>query len=266
MKLTYRHKPRHRVSIFEYIFLKARDVFLAALPAERGPMASPVKTAFVVGCGHSGTTLLASRIARSPEIYLHPEETGLFQPAFGDHFSRKMLSILLSAAEQSGASYLLEKTPKHVQCVGTIERYFPEAKILAISRNPLDNCASLFKRFGDLDLCIERWNMDNRALAALVEVNKALHVRYENLVSSPGEELARIFEYLELPWDAAFLDGGESAYERSGPKNANQKIRFAQIGKEIAVNVGTYVNVLSEVQVAEVRWRTKPIAERIGYI
>lgn len=265
MKIVYKYRPHHRVSVFEYVLLKMRDAFLAALPSEHGMLQSRVKTALIVGCGHSGTTLLASRIARSPQIYLHPEETGLFLPAFGAYFSKKILAVLLSAAEQSGASYLLEKTPKHVHCFAEIERHFPEAKILAISRNPLDNCASLFKRFGNLDLCIDRWNMDNRALAVLVEGGKALHVRYENLVSSPNDELARVFDYLELPWDSTFLDVGESAYERSGPRNENQEIRFAQIGGAISVNVGTYTGVFSDAQVADVRGRTKAVAERLGY-
>ena len=35
-------------------------------------------------------------------------------------------------------------------------------------RNPLDSVASMKQRFGSLELAVERWNLDNAAVARIV--------------------------------------------------------------------------------------------------
>ena len=77
---------------------------------------------------------------------------------------------LYSQAAEDGASYFLDKTPPYAHFLPELARTFPEAKFIALWRNPLAVVASIVETF-----CGGRWEPDRyplslyAALAALVD-------------------------------------------------------------------------------------------------
>jgi hypothetical protein len=130
-----------------------------------------------------------------------------------DYYSelRHFILRLYSKASKGTAKYFLDKTPRYHLVVEEIIRLFPEGKFIFLMRNPLAVVASLIESWGK-----GKWNLyiykvdlfDGLAnLAATYHKHKktAHAVKYENLISNPTEESQRMFDYLDLSWDASLL-------------------------------------------------------------
>jgi hypothetical protein len=101
--------------------------------------------------------------------------------------------------------YFLDKTPRYHLVADELVTLFPEAKPLFLWRNPLAVAASLIDSWND-----GNWNLDVHAIDLFDGVetltgtyselgDRALSVRYEDLVQDPDRELARITDWLGLP-------------------------------------------------------------------
>lgn len=220
---------------------------------------------FVVGCGHSGTTLLASLLGRRRDALLLSMETGLFLPDTRLLDVRQFTDTLFGVAHQLGKSILIEKTPKHVHCIARIRRLLPQARIVGIARNPLDNCASLYKRVRDLDLAVERWVIDNTALASARRQGLADVIRYEDLCADSSTVTAGLCNRLGWHADEGAQDDAVMRSDQRRATNAHRKARFEQVEKPIYRNEGTYARILSPSQIARVRQATATLAEELGY-
>lgn len=229
------------------------------------PIESNIRSCFVVGCGHSGTTLMAARIGSAKECFPIARETGLFMPDRGLHATTTALRELLYVAEAAGKEMLVEKTPKHIHAIDNIRKVLPEARIVLMTRNPLDNCASLYKRFGNLDYCIERWCLDNReAVKAKSHGSFVHHVRFEDLTERPEQTLQSVYRFLDLTWEADILDAGQTAYDKlSG--SGNIVVRREQVAKPITLNRDSWKKVFTEEQRDLVTSRTRELASELGY-
>lgn len=228
------------------------------------PFVSSLSAAFVVGCGHSGTTLLAARLGRLPGCFVPGWETSIFLPDHGLAWSKAAFGALLKSAEAAGHRVILEKTPKHVHCASRIRRLLPEARFLVMTRNPLDTCASLFERFGDLEYAIERWKFDNTAALALSRERGALRVRYESLTTAPELEFRRAAEFLGLAWDDAALATGDTVFT-SATAEQNMVRRAHEVAAPIVPRNGLWRERLSTSQAEQVRIATRRLAVQLGY-
>lgn len=220
---------------------------------------------FVTGCGHSGTTLLASKLGLHPRVLLISRESNIFSPQRDLRLARVIVQEWQAFARQEGRSVILEKTPKHVHSAGRIRRLLPESRIIVVVRNPLDTCASLYSRFHDLDLAIERWSMDSKAALAVMQQESTLLVRYESLTRRPAETLSEACSFLGIPWDPGLLTRTGSVYGTHPDLQRNMAIRHAQVSQPIRDNNGKWVDVLDPRQAAQVRDRTAGVAARLGY-
>src|SRR5690625_2820607 len=160
--MHYRYAVNHHVSMRNYLRILAKSIAHNITAPLVSPLNGKTKFCFVAGCGHSGTTLLASRLANHPEAFLIARETGAFFPDIGLYGSKLLVREWAFMAKYLSKQWVIEKTPKHLHCARRIKRVVPDAKVVVTVRNPLDNIASLFKRFGDLKYCIERWCLDNQ--------------------------------------------------------------------------------------------------------
>lgn len=115
------------------LMLRLADQF--ALPASRS--SSPI---FVVGCSHSGTSLLLRCLAQHPDLHGIDHETW----AFANPTTTR--SAKAFDARHSGHGRWVEKTPDHVFHLGRIWRYFPGATVVVIERDGRDVAASLAER------------------------------------------------------------------------------------------------------------------------
>ncbi len=219
---------------------------------------------FVCGCGHSGTTLLAARLGNHPNVYLVGRESGAFRPQNGALCSRQISTEWVFQASAAGKRVIVEKTPRHVHSVRAIRRVLPAAKLILITRNPLDTVASLRKRLGTLQASVSRWQTDNRQVLRLRRQPNTLLLRYEDLTGSPESSLREAIEFLDLGWNAAVLEAGRSAYDRVD-HSGNMKTRAAQVREEIRPRIGTWNEALTPDEARHVWKSTEELAAELGY-
>lgn len=263
--LRYRYKPDHRVSLAVYLRLQLRGFAHSVADVAIVPMSHSETFAFVAGCGHSGTTLLASKLGLHPQVLLISRESNVFLPSQGLRLARVILQEWLAFARQEHRTLIVEKSPKHIQAVRRLRRLLPGARIVAVARNPLDTCASLHRRFGDLDYAIERWLMDSAATLEALQEPSTMLVRYEELTRDPAATLTSVCTFLGLPWDAGILTRGGSAYGTHQELRPNMAVRNEQVSQPIHDNSGKWRAVLDARQAAQVRARTAALATRLGY-
>lgn len=129
----------------------------------QGARARPVDIAprpiFIVGMFRSGSTLAEQLIAGIPGVAAGGEMDFLprlvnseFVPFFEtlesisaerlDGIAARYRAELMRAS--ANAAYVTDKRPDNFLYLGLIKRLFPDAKIIHTTRNPLDNCLSIF--------------------------------------------------------------------------------------------------------------------------
>jgi hypothetical protein len=263
--LSYGYKPNHRVSV--PVFLRLQLTAFGHALADLGvrPLPDGDSFGFVAGCGHSGTTLLASKLGLHPDVLLISRESNVFLPQHGLRIARVIAEEWLAFARQEDRRVILEKSPKHIHCIHRIRRLLPGARLIVMIRNPLDTCASLYRRFDDLDLAIERWLMDNEAALAARDGDATLLVRYEALTREPAATLSTACTFLGLDWDPELLTRSGSAYGTHPGLRRNMAVRHEQVSQPIYDNNGRWREVLDPRQASIVRERTAELATRLGY-
>lgn len=115
-----------------------------------------------------------------------------------------------------GAAYVTDKRPDNFFCIGLIKTLFPDARIVHTTRNPLDNCLSVFFLHLDprlsyaLDLPdIGHFYRQYRRLMAHWKRrfgSDIVDFDYDEFVRTPEAAGRRLFEALELGWDVGSLD------------------------------------------------------------
>lgn len=219
---------------------------------------------FICGCGHSGTTLLAARLGNHPETFFIARETACFSWPRGLYATSKIISEWLHFSSAAKATTIIEKTPKHVHSVKRIKRLIPKAKIVAMTRNPLDNIASLYARLDNLDAAIDRWLVDNRAVLKHRDSDSILLIRYEDLTESPQFWFREATEFGGLNWSENILNTGVTEYDLADQVPHMSK-RAREVSQPIEPKVGSWRSILSEAQAHYVLAKTSTLARDLGY-
>lgn len=229
-----------------------------------GPLRSTVKTCFVVGCGHSGTTLVSAKLGNHSKVYSIGRETGIF--GYKNSISimriRCRFKDWFKDVEAMQKTFLLEKTPKHILHIERIKMTLPDSKFIVTLRNPLDNVASLYKRYGDLDLAVNRWNKDNLEVIKFFEDKNVLVIRYEDITTNPSSEFRKICDFIGVEWEEDILKEGHTVYDNESLEG-NMLIRQAQVKQKIYSNVGKWKDILTEKQEKFVRNQTQALEEKL---
>lgn len=229
------------------------------------PIGGAMTTAFVVGCGNSGTTLVAARLGLHPLAWTIPKETGIFRPRRRLRQARRKLGEWLDEAAAVGANVLIEKTPKHVHNVARIRRLLPDARVIAVVRNPFDTALSLTKRHGSaIDAGIERWLADNRPVLALDGKPGTTITRYERLTAEPEAEFRRLLASLGLEWDDQVLTARQTAYSGQEHRTRTMRLRTSQVSGPVLPNYGKWRESMKEREIDRVRARTRELFAALG--
>jgi tetratricopeptide (TPR) repeat protein len=237
------------------------------------------KPIFIVGMPRTGTTLLERILGGSPDIRLCGELNdfklqGDWIVNRSTRYADELLLALVESRElmsQLGDRYLehvawraregrffTDKNPVNFFLVGPILEAFPDAKLLHISRSPMDSCFSNLKElFGGFshpysysleDTGIHYLNY-RRLMAHWQRLygDRILNVSYEELATDPAGNAKRVMDYCGLPYSAEQIriESRNSPVSTASSAQVRQPIHTDSIG---AWN--RYAKELSRLQMA----------------
>lgn len=265
MNIPYRFKARGDIGIKQFIKRKSIYAYSNMPNYFIKPIKSDKSFLFICGCGHSGTSLLASRLGQHPDALLIGRETHCFDPVKGFLLTSALLKEWEFFADYEKKKLIIEKTPKHIQSINRINNLVPHGKFICIVRNPLDTIASLYKRFGDLNLAINRWIIDNKKVIKYRKNENLIVIYYENLTKNPELSFRSALQFLSMQYSNKVMESGRSGYKNLLEKGGNMAIRAEQTARDIYPNDGKWRKVLSKDEACLVVSKTKVIAEKLGY-
>lgn len=235
--------------------------FLSPMPQQ---LESEIVPIFVVGCGHSGTTLLASMLFQHPDILPIPKETNAFNPSRGLCNSLTMIEQWSAIASALQIKAFVEKTPKHVHCIDEILKFIPQAKIIFISRDAVSCIESMYKRFSNLEFCIERYCIDNEAGIQAINTGLVKHVRLEDILLDKEKYVSEVLDYCKLSFSKKTLSVTENFYERAAGSGL-LPYRIKQMSNDIEEKKTTVYSMISSGEKSLISRQTAHIAEQLGY-
>ncbi len=133
-------------------------------------------------------------------------------------FAREIYGTVLA---RHGKARFLDKTPRYSLIVPDLYRLFPGARFVLLLRNPLAVLASELSTYVKEDwpklanFAPDLLEAPGRLVeAARLLGDRAVMLRYEDLVAAPGEEMARVCAELDLTFDPGMLDYADTPAPR----------------------------------------------------
>jgi len=220
------------------LFERVRTSFTPELMRGKAGLGNPsLLPVFVIGMPRSGTTLAEQILASHPKAFgagellffrdavprgrwpggadtPYPEAAAAMS---GEELGRVALHYLtLTSALAPAAERIVDKQPMNFLFAGLIHLALPNARIVHMRRDPVDNCFSCFSQLfaGHQLYAYDLGEIGRyyRAYAKLMEHWQAvlppgvmLEVQYEALVDDFERQARRIVEHAGLDWDDACL-------------------------------------------------------------
>jgi hypothetical protein len=135
---------------------------------------------------------------------------------------------------QEGKSIFLDKTPRYYYIIDQIMEYFPNSKIIVLTRNPIDVLNSILNTWiGGRVSFLKKFQEDlfvaPKILAKAIKNPRVHHIMYEKLTSESNKELEKLCNYLEIESESEMLDISDSKKWKFGdPKmNIKKKIQLS---------------------------------------
>ena len=216
-------------------------------------MTNQNKAFFIVGCPRSGTTLLQSMLSSHPELYSTPETSFFNRiiPLLGIEYTNpekivtsddlekikndffymtgKTIDIdveslqgnnikvifeqILNSFNYENKKYWIEKTTNHARSLMLIHKFYPDAKIIHIIRDPVDAIASMnsirptsitdfrLRYISSLTGFVNIWKKCVAGALQYPYQSNVHHFYYEDLVRNPEEELINICRFLSVEYN-----------------------------------------------------------------
>lgn len=208
--------------------------------AASGAACSDASPIFIVGLPRTGTTLVDRILSSHPDVVSAGELNtfaGLLKSAVGSSSNRVLdAETLRNAAGEDlasvgkayieetkrlarGADRFTDKMPLNFFYVGLIHRALPNAKIVALRRDPADSCLSNFRQLFATGFSYYNYSLDIIDTAAYYEsFDKLLAVwrrsvppscyvelRYEDIVYDQENQTRKLLDFCGLSWNEACL-------------------------------------------------------------
>jgi len=204
------------------------------LKAFANPSAVPV---FIVGMPRSGSTLVEQILSSHPEVYgagelkylneliqwpvkkhqatvNYPENILHLTPEICRAITDKYLSYLHCFSPN--ALRITDKMPHNFIAIGLIHALLPNAKIIHVTRNPMDTCLSCYTKLftqgqlysydlAELGQYYQCYELIMNHWRHILPPNTWLDIEYETMVNNLEVEAKRLVEYCDLAWDPACL-------------------------------------------------------------
>jgi len=224
------------------------------------PSAEPI---FVVGLPRSGSTLIEQILASHSQVEGTSElpyagavanslnrnrADGINYPRAvheleEEHFKRLGGDYLEFARihRTEGKPFFIDKMPNNFPTVGFIHLMLPNAKIIDARRYPLDSCLSSYRQLFargqsftyDLTEIGEYFLQYQRMMDHWHEVlpGRCLTVQYEEVVTDFENQVRRLLDYCELPWEDACVRFYET--ERPVRTASSEQVRQPVYSKSV---------------------------------
>ncbi|MGB5334626.1 MAG: sulfotransferase, partial [Woeseiaceae bacterium] len=124
-----------------------------------------------------------------------------------------------------GAARFTDKMPLNFFYVWLIHRALPNARIVALRRDPIDTCLSNFRQLFSTGFSYYNYSLDIDDTAAYYEgfdkllavwrqhmpASRLIELRYEDIVHDQENKTRELLAFCELPWNEACLRFHENA-------------------------------------------------------
>jgi len=190
---------------------------------------------FIVGCGHSGTTLMLRILFEHEDLLGVDYESSVIG---GNYINFPELVHWSKERRKLNKIAWLEKTPDQIRHLDKIFSIFPKAKVIVMVRDGRDVTLSLKNRGGKLERHMERWIQDNNAWLKHQNDTRVIPVKLENFVENSKEELAKICESVGISYNDSLLEyhNKEFKYQNTGVKKTDGKGDNHQSNRNWQVN------------------------------
>ncbi len=203
---------------------------------------------FIVGMPRSGTSLVEQILASHPAVF-GAGELPFWNAAVNSGSAEAVqrlgsdyLALLRGLA--ADAARVVDKMPENFRHLGLIHAALPGARIIHVSRNPIDTCLSIYFRdfrasldyATDLDNLAHQYRQYRRLMQhwrQLLPPGSMLELSYETMVAEPELWSRRLLEFVALPWDARCLDFAATrrSVVTASKWQVRQKISAASVGR-----------------------------------
>ena len=233
MRKTVEYDPKEDERLFSA---------LKALPTDSGRnegfQDTPFTPVFIVGMHRSGTTLLEHMLAGHGDILSGGELydfTSQLRFAADHHCSTELdLDIVEASGDfdyaaigkgyvdavewrRAGERFVTDKLPSNFLNIGFILRALPGAKILHMSRDPMETCFSNLREPFSENTCRYSYDLDELAAYYRQYFSLMQHwrqrfpgrihdVTYTALATDPASELRRVASYLGIEYQPSMLE------------------------------------------------------------
>jgi hypothetical protein len=175
---------------------------------------------FIVGCGHSGTSLLLVILGAHSRIFAVPYESRIAKQCCW-RFRAAMRKFNRWAIAR-GKPRWVEKTPKHILHIDNILKRQPDARVVLIIRDGRDVACSLQKRLGSVEAGIRMWverNTEGRKYWSHPNVHV---LRYEALILDFEKTMREVLAFVGEEYEPGIREYYKSPQKIEKPASESE--------------------------------------------
>jgi len=238
------------------------------------------KVIFIIGAGHSGTTLLGMMLGTHPDAlfagemqesqFLDDETRPVYKrtcracgtgcPIWNTKTNTKE-EIYESVARASGRSIIIDSTKKPLDWVREHAQKLSVSKsLILLTRDPRAVVASNKRKFHQKTIQehAQEWATQIQKCESLIQYfpGRVARVRYEELATKPRETLQAVCETIELPFNEHMLYPWDSNHHPLRGNMGTQSIAHGNVRALTQVRQTYYENHPKSIVLDE-RWKTE---------
>lgn len=165
------------------------------------PEKSPI---FIMGCPHSGTSLLLAIMDSHHNIVGIPYESSLYK-ANASRTKQLLQDFNSRVLKDPNANRWVEKTPMNLLKIHDMHSKFINAKFIIIIRDGRDVATSIKKRTGNLEQGVDYWLQYTSIGNSAASLDRVYTIFYENLITNMSNELMALCEFLNEKFDVDMM-------------------------------------------------------------